>query len=302
MSYMFSNAVELLELCETHKMPIWKVMLNREVQMTKQTEEAVRERMGESLSVMKIAIEAGLKPGIKSMSGLIGGEAYKMKQYAEEKLPLSGSEIFAAITNAMSVIEVNASMGKIVASPTAGSCGILPGALVTTGMRRGKTDEELVNALLTGAAIGYLFSRNATVAGAEGGCQAETGTASAMAAAGIVEMMGGTPIQAVSAAAFTIKNILGLVCDPIAGLVECPCAKRNALGSTNAIISADMALAGILTIIPLDEVIETMYKVGKILSPTLKETAMGGLAVTPTGMKIAKQIFGEPPSQALSQK
>ncbi len=292
MSYLFTSAVELLEQCEAHQMPIWEVMLNREVEMTKQSKEAIRERMAESLAVMKRAIEAGLKPGVKSMSGLIGGEAYKMNEYAKHHEPLSGQPMFKAITNAMSVIEVNASMGKIVASPTAGSCGILPGALVTTGIERNKSDEELVNALLTGAAIGYLFSRNATVAGAEGGCQAETGTASAMAAAGIVEMMGGSPQAAVSAAAITIKNILGLVCDPIAGLVECPCAKRNALGSANAIISADMALAGILTIIPLDEVIETMYKVGKILSPTLKETAMGGLAVTPTGIRITKEIFG----------
>lgn len=292
MSYLFTSAVELLEQCEAHQMSIWEVMLNREIEMTKQTEEAIRERMAESLAVMKRAIDAGLKPGVKSMSGLIGGEAYKLNEYAKDHEPLSGQPMFKAITNAMSVIEVNASMGKIVASPTAGSCGILPGALVTTGLERNKTDEELVNALLTGAAIGYLFSRNATVAGAEGGCQAETGTASAMAAAGIVEMMGGTPKAALSAAAFTIKNILGLVCDPIAGLVECPCAKRNALGSANAIISADMALAGILTIIPLDEVIETMYKVGKILSPTLKETAMGGLAVTPTGIRITKEIFG----------
>lgn len=292
MSYLFTSAVELLEQCEAHQMPIWEIMLNREVEMTKQSKEAIRDRMAESLAVMKRAIDAGLKPGVKSMSGLIGGEAYKLNEYSKTQEPLSGQPMFKAITNAMSVIEVNASMGKIVASPTAGSCGILPGALVTTGLERQKTDEELVNALLTGAAIGYLFSRNATVAGAEGGCQAETGTASAMAAAGIVEMMGGNPKAALSAAAFTIKNILGLVCDPIAGLVECPCAKRNALGSANAIISADMALAGILTIIPLDEVIETMYKVGKILSPTLKETAMGGLAVTPTGIQIAREIFG----------
>lgn len=292
MAYNFSTGVELLALCNEHNMPIWQIMLKREVELTKKTESEVRERMAASLDVMKQAIEAGLKPGVKSVSGLIGGEAFKLKQYGETHEPLSGAPVFKAITNAMSVIEVNASMGKIVASPTAGSCGILPGALVTTGIERGKTDEELVSALLTGAAIGFLFSRNATVAGAEGGCQAETGTASAMAAAGIVEMMGGTPEQALSAAAFTIKNILGLVCDPIAGLVECPCAKRNALGSANAIISADMALAGILTIIPLDEVIETMYKVGKILSPTLKETAMGGLAVTPTGIQITKKIFG----------
>lgn len=292
MGYNFTTAAELLCICQNENLPIHEVMIRREAALTGLTHIQIEEKMMYALEVMKTAIENGLKPGVKSISGLIGGEAYKMDAYRRETKPLSGSEMFNAITNAMSVIEVNASMGRIVASPTAGSCGILPGALVTIGIERGKTDTELVRAMLTGSAIGYLFSRNATVSGAEGGCQAETGTASAMAASGMVEMMGGTPEQALSAAAFTIKNILGLVCDPIAGLVECPCAKRNALGTANAILSADMALAGILTIIPLDEVIDTMYKVGKILSPTLKETAMGGLAATPTGIQITKRIFG----------
>jgi L-serine dehydratase len=292
MSYNFASGEELLKLCQETDLKIYEVMLKREVELSKRSEEEIFEQMRASLMVMKKSIEEGLKEGVKSVSGLIGGEAYKMARYGESGEPLAGGVMWEAVTNAMSVIEVNASMGKIVASPTAGSCGILPGALVTTGIQRNKTDEELVNALFTASAVGFLFSRNATVAGAEGGCQAETGAASSMAAAGIVEMFGGTPEQAMSAASFTIKNILGLVCDPIAGLVECPCAKRNALATANAIMSADMALAGILTIIPFDEVVETMYKVGKIMSPTLKETAMGGLATTKTGQKITKRIFG----------
>lgn len=292
MTYRFTTGAELLEICENHKMTIAQVMLAREMEMSKRDAFDIRSQMQESLNVMKSAIGGGLQEGLKSVSGLIGGEAYTLAQYAKEHEPLSGRNMFDAIVNAMSVMEVNASMGRIVASPTAGSCGIVPGALVSTGIKQGKTDEELVEALLTASAVGFLFSRNATVAGSEGGCQAETGTASAMASAGIVEMMGGTPDAALSAASFTIKNILGLVCDPIAGLVECPCAKRNALGTANAILSADMALAGLVTAIPFDEVVDAMYRVGKVMSPTLRETAMGGLAATPTGIRIAERIFG----------
>lgn len=292
MTYRFTTGAELIEICGEKNMTIAQVMLAREVEMSRRSEAEVLGQMRDSLEVMKTAIQAGLHEGVKSVSGLIGGEAYKLSQYASTHEPLSGRDMFQAMTNAMSVMEVNASMGRIVASPTAGSCGIVPGALVSTGLRQGKTDEELVQALLTAAAVGFLFSRNATVAGAEGGCQAETGTASAMASAGIVEMMGGSPSAALSAASFTIKNILGLVCDPIAGLVECPCAKRNALGTANAILSADMALAGLETAIPFDEVVEAMYRVGKVMSPTLRETAMGGLAATPTGIRIAERIFG----------
>jgi L-serine dehydratase len=268
-------------------------MLAREVELSKRRPEEIRLQMQESLEVMKQAITGGQVEGLRSVSGLIGGEAYRLAKYASQHEPLSGRNMFEAMTNAMSVMEVNASMGRIVASPTAGSCGIVPGALVTTGIKQGKTDDQLVDGLLTASAVGFLFSRNATVAGSEGGCQAETGTASAMAAAGIVELMGGSPRAALSAAAFTIKNILGLVCDPIAGLVECPCAKRNALGTANAILSADMALAGLETVIPFDEVVEAMYRVGKLISPTLRETAMGGLAATPTGIRFTERIFGK---------
>ena len=190
----------------------------------------------------------------------------------------------------MAVVEVNASMGKICAAPTAGASGVLPGVLIESARERDWTDEQLVDALFTAGAIGLLFARNATISGAGGGCQAETGVASAMAAAAIVELSGGAPVQALDAAAMTIKNILGLICDPVAGLVECPCIKRNALGAVNALICADMALAGITSLIPFDEVVATMLTVGKDIRSEYRETAKGGLAVTPTGKKVAERV------------
>lgn len=196
-----------------------------------------------------------------------------------------------AVAAAMAVLEVNASMGQVVAAPTAGSCGILPGVLVTLGEELHLDDDELTKALFTASAIGLIVSKNATVAGAEGGCQAETGTAAAMAAASAIELLGGSPEEVLHGAAMTFKNILGLVCDPIAGLVESPCVKRNAIGAANALISTDMALAGIKSIIPFDEVVDAMYKVGKSMPVELKETALGGLAATPTGKRLAKEIL-----------
>lgn len=292
MEYNFSTGKELLELCKQSDKSIWEVMLIRESELQGVSTEEVENQMMISLEVMISSIKKGAVNDRKSVSGLIGGEAKMLEEYRLSGKAIAGDVIMKSVINSMAVLEINASMGKIVASPTAGSCGILPGSLVTVGLEKGRSKEEIVKSLITASAVGYLFSKNATVSGAEGGCQAETGTASAMAAAGLVEMMGGTPEQALSAASFTIKNILGLVCDPIAGLVECPCQKRNALASTNAIISADMALAGIKTIIPFDEVVDTMYRVGKLISPTLRETALGGLADTETGRKITSIIFG----------
>ncbi|MGB3366330.1 MAG: L-serine ammonia-lyase, iron-sulfur-dependent, subunit alpha [Acidaminobacteraceae bacterium] len=292
MSYNFSSGEELLIICEKEKKTIWEVMLLREVNMQRTSREEVIAKMMMSLDVMISSIETGANNSEKSISGLIGGEAKILEEYRQSGKALSGDMVMKSVINSMAVLEVNASMGKIVASPTAGSCGILPGSLVTIGIEKNMSTDEIVRGLFTASAIGYLFSKNATVSGAEGGCQAETGTAAAMAAAGLVEMMGGNPEQALSAASFTIKNVLGLVCDPIAGLVECPCQKRNALASANALISADMALAGIKTIIPFDEVVDAMYRVGKLISPTLRETALGGLAVTKTGRKITSIIYG----------
>ncbi|SKC42249.1 L-serine ammonia-lyase, iron-sulfur-dependent, subunit alpha [Maledivibacter halophilus] len=293
MKYKFSNGKELIELCQKHNKKIWEIMLLREVENSEKSDEEILDLMKDNLNVMKKAVEKGLKEDIKSVSGLVGGDAKLLRHRYENIKTLSGSRMLKAVASAMAVLEVNASMGQVVAAPTAGSCGILPGVLITVGEEFNTKESELVEALFTASAIGLIISQNATVSGAEGGCQAETGTASAMAASAIVELLGGNSEAALHAAAMTLKNILGLVCDPIAGLVECPCVKRNAIGTANALISADMALAGIKSIIPFDEVVDAMLKVGKALPNSLKETALGGLAATPTGKKIMDDVFNK---------
>ncbi len=289
----FVNGRDLLERCQREEKPIWEVMVERETYISGRDREEVMEYMRGNLAIMKNAIERGLQEDIKSVSGLVGGDAKRLRNYFETNKTLAGEQMNRAVASAMAVLEVNASMGQIVAAPTAGSSGILPGVLISAGQDFNIEDERIVQALFTAAAIGFIITRNATVAGAEGGCQAETGSAAAMAAAALVELMGGTPEQALHGAAMTIKNILGLVCDPIAGLVEAPCVKRNAIGAANAYISADMALAGIQSIIPFDEVVEAMYKVGQSIPCSLRETALGGLAATPTGKRIQEEIFGK---------
>lgn len=289
----FTNGKELLELCNKNNKKIYEVMLAKEVELSGLSEETIRDKMRESLEIMKSSVSSGLNEGVKSVGGLIGGEAKKIKERSQTHRPVCGPVMSKAISSAMGVLEVNAAMGKIVAAPTAGSCGILPGTLIPMQEEFELSDEELVNALITASAIGMIITRNATVAGAEGGCQAETGAAAAMAAAAIVELMGGTPEASLDAASMCINNILGLVCDPIAGLVEAPCQTRNAMGAANALISAEIALSGVISIIPFDEVVDTMYKVGKAIPFELRETALGGLADTPTGRKIKQQVLGE---------
>jgi len=247
--------------------------------------------MAERLQVMRHAVEAGSAPDLRSTSGLTGGDAAKMHTYAESG-GITGSFLCSAMARAIAVAEYNAAMGKIVAAPTAGSCGILPGTILTLQEEKGLPEESAVMALFTAGAIGMVIAAKASLAGAEGGCQAECGSASAMAAAALVEMMGGTPAQAGQACAMAIKNQLGLVCDPVAGLVEIPCIKRNVAGISIAFTSAEMALAGIESRIPPDEVILAMRRVGDALPCSLRETAQGGLAATPTGEALRKQVFG----------
>lgn len=287
----FKSGKELLDICSKEKLSISEVMIQREKEILKKSEEEIYDEMRNTYEVMNKAVINGIKNSKESLTGLIGGEAKLLNEYRLKYNTISGKSILNGTINAMAVMEENSRMGKIVAAPTAGSCGIIPGALVSTVERFNKKDEDAVQVLFTASAIGYIVTKNATVSGAEGGCQAETGTASAMAAGALVELLGGTPEQALSAAAFTFKNILGLVCDPVAGLVELPCAKRNALGVSNAMLSADMALAGIITKIPFDEVVEAMYKVGKHLAPELRETAEGGIAATKTGKSFENKIF-----------
>lgn len=278
----FKNAQELLILCEEKNLPISEIMRLREIELGETTAETVKERMSRVLEIMKDAARSPIERPVKSMGGLIGGEARKLSLHAQNSQGLCGDLLQRAITYAMATLETNASMGLIVASPTAGSAGIVPGLMLAMQEHYHFSDDQIIQALFNASAIGYLAMRNATVAGAVGGCQAEVGVASAMAASATVELMGGTPKECTYAASTVLMNMLGLVCDPVGGLVEYPCQNRNAAGVANAIIAAEMALAGIPQLIPLDEMIQTMFTVGKKLPAELRETAMGGCATTPS--------------------
>lgn len=287
---MFKSAKDVLELTEKYSCRICDIVLMKESKISEKSTEEIRNKVKYTLEVMKQSAESGIDVPIKSVSGIIGGNAKKIEDYRKKGSTVCGDIINKAIARALSCSEVNAAMGKIVACPTAGSCGIVPAAIITSGEIINADEKTLIDALLTASGVGQIIAKNATLSGAEGGCQAECGSASAMAAAAIVEMFGGTPKMAFNAAAIALKNILGLICDPVAGLVEVPCSKRNAMGVVNAMSSADMALAGVESVIPFDEVVSAMYKVGKMLPGELRETALGGLAATPTAIKISKEI------------
>ena len=278
----FKNAKELLALCREKNLPISEVMRQREILLGETTAEIVDQRMDRVLEIMKDAAFSPIKDPVISMGGLIGGEARRLCEFHDLGKSLCGNVLGKGITYAMATLETNASMGLIVASPTAGSAGIVPGLMLALQEVYGLSDEKIRQALFNAGAIGYLAMRNATVAGAVGGCQAEVGIASAMAASAAVELLGGTPLQCTYAASTVLMNMLGLVCDPVGGLVEYPCQNRNAAGVSNALIAAEMSLAGITQFIPLDEMIDTMYAVGKKLPAELRETALGGCAATPS--------------------
>ena len=278
----FKNAKELLALCQKKKLPISEVMRQREILLGETTAEIVDQRMDRVLEIMKDAAFSPIKDPVISMGGLIGGEARKLCEFHDLGKSLCGNVLGKGITYAMATLETNASMGLIVASPTAGSAGIVPGMMLALQEVYGFSDKKIRQALFNAGAIGYLAMRNATVAGAVGGCQAEVGIASAMAASAAVELLGGTPLQCTYAASTVLMNMLGLVCDPVGGLVEYPCQNRNAAGVSNALIATEMSLAGIPQFIPLDEMIDAMYTVGKKLPAELRETALGGCAATPS--------------------
>ncbi|SET84016.1 L-serine dehydratase [Salinibacillus kushneri] len=288
---MFKNVRQLVELAESQNIPISEVMIRQEMEVTEKSREKVMEQMDENLSVMEKAVEDGLK-GVKSRSGLTGGDAVLIQNYMKNAEPLSGHLLLDAVSKAVATNEVNAAMGIICATPTAGSAGCVPGTLFAVKEKLHPTREEMIRYLFTSGAFGQVIANNASISGAAGGCQAEVGSAAGMASAAIVEMAGGTPQQSAEAMAITLKNMLGLVCDPVAGLVEVPCVKRNAMGASNAMVSADMALAGVTSRIPCDEVIEAMFRIGQRMPVAFKETAQGGLAATPTGRAIEEQIYG----------
>ena len=278
----FKSAVELLELCRQTQCPISEVMRRRECELGETTRDQVDHRMAKVLEIMRASATQPLKKPSKSMGGLIGGESKKLYDHAARGKAICGDILQRAMTYAMGVAEVNASMGLIVAAPTAGSAGIVPGLLLALQDCYKISDDRLVDALFNAGAVGYLAMRNATVAGAVGGCQAEVGVAAAMAASATVELMGGTPEQCMDAGSTVLMNLLGLVCDPVGGLVEYPCQNRNAAGVANALIAAELSLSGVKQLIPFDEMLETMYAVGRRIPIELRETALGGCATAPS--------------------
>jgi len=287
----FNTGAALLALCEEHKAAISEIMIRRETEVSGCGREAIWERMAHSFDIMKGAVKKALEENLETVGGLIGGEAKAVSRHSRNHKPVCGSMMAKAVAYSLGVPEVNASMGLIVAAPTAGSSGVLPGALLAVQEEFGLTDEQLILGLFNAGAVGYLFMRNATVAGAEGGCQAEIGVASAMAASAVTELMGGTPEQCLHASSLATANLLGLVCDPIAGLVETPCQPRNAMGASNALVCAEMALSGVINPIPFDEMVTALYRVGRSLPIELRETAKGGCAATPTGCQLCHEIF-----------
>ena len=278
----FKSARELLELCRQEQCPISEIMRRRECELGETDRGSAEARMARVLEIMRASATRPLKDPVGSMGGLIGGEAKKLAAHAARGKTVCGGVLGRAMTYAMGVLEVNASMGLIVAAPTAGSAGVVPGVLLAMQECYRISDERLVDALFNAGAVGYLAMRNATVAGAVGGCQAEVGVAAAMAASAAVELMGGTPEQCLDAASTVLMNMLGLVCDPVGGLVEYPCQNRNAAGAANALVAAELALSGVSQLIPFDEMLETMYAVGRRIPIELRETALGGCARTPS--------------------
>ena len=286
----FYNGKDLLKKCQEINAPISDIMKLRETTTGSLSIEEVDEKLAKALSIMKQSATKPLTNPGKSIGGLIGGEAKQVADHGKTAECVTGTILSKAIAYSMAVLEVNASMGLIVAAPTAGSSGVVPGVLLALADEQNIDDETLCKGLVNASAIGYLLMRNASVSGAEAGCQAEVGAASAMAASAIVEIMGGTPQMCLDAATFALSNLLGLVCDPIAGLVESPCQSRNAIGVANAITSAELVLSGVKHHIPFDEMADVMLRVGRSLPFELRETAMGGSAGTPTGCKLGCEI------------
>lgn len=290
---MFYTIEELVQQAtERYNGNVAELMIDTEIELTGRSREEIINIMARNLAVMKASIVDGLSNS-KSVSGLTGGDAAKLDRYMQTGKTLADHSILSAARNAMAVNELNAKMGLVCATPTAGSAGCLPSVLGVASEKLDLSETEELDFLFTAGAFGLVIANNASISGAEGGCQAEVGSASAMSAAALTLAAGGTPYQASQAICFVIKNMLGLICDPVAGLVEVPCVKRNAMGASYALVAADMALAGIESKIPADEVIHAMYQVGSSMPTAFRETAEGGLAATPTGRRLAQEIFGE---------
>ncbi len=281
MNWDFRNTEELLRLCSENDVPISEVMIRREIQLGGLPRESIMYLVDKNLRVMNTSLERAVSDPVRSMGGMIGGQAQKLSRLEESKA-VCGQVIHRAIINALAVSETNASMGVIVAAPTAGSAGVLPAVLEALYEFYDISVDTLRRGLINASAIGYIITRNGSVAGAEAGCQAEVGSASAMAASAVVEMMGGTPEECCEAASVALSNLLGLVCDPVRGLVEIPCQTRNTIGAVGAFTAAELAMADAGLHVPLDEMIRITYDVGRALPESLRETAKGGCAVAPS--------------------
>lgn len=291
---MLNSMQEIIDYAVENKTTFAEIMISEEMSLKGISRDEVRALMKQNIDIMREAVEKGTTgEDVKSVTGYTGQDAVKLATYNEQEHALSGYEMVEALKGAIATNEVNAAMGIICATPTAGSSGTIPGILFKLEKSHHLTTDQMIDFLFAAALCGKVIANNASVAGAIGGCQAEVGSASAIAAAAAVEIFGGSPQASGHAMALAISNLLGLVCDPVAGLVEIPCVMRNAIGSGNGLISADLALAGVESKIPVDEVIEAMDKVGRNLPASLRETGIGGLAGTPTGEAIKRKIFGQ---------
>ena len=279
---MFGSVEALLSAAQ--EKPLWRAVLEDDCQDRDANPDASLARMGRLWQAMKESLEE-YDPARRSASGLSGGQGARMADLAD---PICGSFVQEVASVALKLGEHNACMGRIVAAPTAGACGVLPAVLIPLQRREGLSDETMVECLYVSAGFGQVIAQRASISGAEGGCQAEVGSASAMAAAALIHARGGPGARMAAACAMALQNVMGLVCDPVAGLVECPCVKRNVMGAVNALTCADMALAGLSSPIPCDEVIDAMGAVGRSLPSALRETGQGGLAATPSGRRIAQ--------------
>lgn len=288
----YDTLAEVVAAAEAADARLSDVVLAHEAEALEMGKDELFSEMAGRLRVMDECIDPGCAEGLRSPSGLTGGDAHREREAVRSGRSLVGGVVGGALYRALAVSELNAAMGRIVAAPTAGSCGILPAAVLTMREEVGASERDCVMSLFTAAGVGLVIERNASLAGAEGGCQAECGSAAAMAAAAVVELAGGTPAQAADAVSIAIQSMLGLVCDPVAGLVEVPCVKRNASGVAMALVAAELALAGCGATIPADEAIGAMRRVGRAMPEALRETAEGGLATTPTALGLAEEIFG----------
>lgn len=293
MNITINTFAQLFDICISNNKKIYEVAQENMAQDADISEENVRTFAMKSLFAMKEAIQTGMSSKELSMSGMCGQDCHRVQNYYKSQRPMFGPLFEKVVEYALATSEENIRMGKIVACPTAGSCGILPAALIAVSEEFNNSEREQLNALITAGEIGRIISSKVSLAGAVAGCQAECGAASAMAAAAICQLRGGSVAQVLNASALAMKNLLGLTCDPVAGLVEVPCVKRNPFLAVHAITAAELALSGVESKIPLDEVIDAMEQTGALMSPTLKESSQAGLATTKTGLKIKKQVFGE---------